>query len=396
MPIASFPQDPFTALNYWSRVVTAYGPLWTLVCGVFGWLLTPEPAAYIVAFRLFALGAHLLNTWLVGRTLTAMKRSPRTVTLGMLLYAWNPLLLLESSLGAHNDVFMVTFLLIGALLAARAEARGQLLRARGYLPPIVALTLAALVKFTALPVLAAALLFLACKALRPTAESPREFRQALRNCRQALRPLAWSVSTAALVALALYAPFWLGHSPRDIIASFKNPPSALYAENSFMRSFAEWGLRHPALRLNPLLSLLNSRRLWDDLTYAVIALCLIAGAVWLWAKPAVSTFLKVSLATMAAVLLITPWFYSWYIAWILALAVVWLPTRPNRGETALLALTFTFSFSALLTYLFNGGLFGSHYYLVSLFTILPPVCAFLLTLVLWRPGRSSTSGVTTQ
>jgi hypothetical protein len=392
VPISTFPQDVFTPLNYWAGVVSAYGPLWTLVCGFFGWLLNPDPAAYIVVFRIFALGAHLLNTWLVGRALHAMGRPPRTVTLGMLLYAWNPLLLLESSLGGHNDVFMVTFVLVGILLTARAEARGEFLRARGYLPPVGALTLAALVKFTALPVLAVALLFLVCEALRPTAASPREFKQAPRNWRGALLPLAWSGLTAALVALAFYAPFWLGHNLGDIIASFKNPPSSLYAENSFMRSIVEWGLRHPALRQNTLLSFLSNRHLWDDLTFAAIALCLLVGATRLWTKPATRTFLAVSLATLCAVLLITPWFFSWYVTWILALAVVWLPRHPGRFEAALLALTFTFGFSALLTYLFNGGLFGSYYYLVSLFTTLPPVCAFLLTLVMWRPVRSSITG----
>src|SRR5579875_1759844 len=69
VPISTFPQDVFTPLNYWAGVVSAYGPLWTLVCGFFGWLLNPDPAACIEVFRIFALGAHLLNTWLVGRTL---------------------------------------------------------------------------------------------------------------------------------------------------------------------------------------------------------------------------------------------------------------------------------------------------------------------------------------
>lgn len=391
VPIASFPQDPFASLNYWSGAVSAYGPLWMLVCGFAGWLLKPDPGVYVVAFRLFALAVHLLNIWLVGRALQAMGRSSRTVTLGMLLYAWNPLLLLESGLGGHNDNFMLTFVLVAILLAAGTEKRGQTLRPRGYLPVVVALTLAVLVKFTALPVLAAYLIFLACKALRPSAASPREFRQALRNWRPALFVLLWSGIACVLAALALYGPFWFGHSLKDIVASFRNPPSALYAENSFMRSVAEWQRYHPALH-NALLGLLSNRRFWDDLTLLGIAVCLCIGARTLWWKPTTRMFVVVSLLVMSVVLLITPWFFAWYITWILGLGIVCLPARLNRVEAALLALTFTFSFSALITYLFNGNLFGSHYYLVSLFTTVPPACAFLLTLVLWRPTHFQTLG----
>ncbi len=395
VPISAFPRDPFATHNYWSNVVSAYGPIWMLVCGCFGWLVSPNPGAYTIAFRLFALLFDLLNIWLIGRILQVMGRSARTVTLGMLLYAWNPLLLLESGLGGHNDGFMISFLLAGILLAASSERRGQTLQVRGYLPVIAALTLAALVKFTALPIIAAYLLFLACKAFRPTTSSPRELRQAWRSWQAAPPILAWSGFCGALIALLCYGPFWLGHSLRAIVDSFKTPPSSLYAENSFMRSVAEWQLRHPALH-NGLLNLLSSRHFWDDLTIAGIALCLLVGTLQLWQKPTTRTFVVVALGTMCVVLLITPWFFAWYITWLIGLGIVCLPVRLNRVEAALLALVCTFSFSALFTYLFNGKLFGSHYYLVSLFTTIPPVCAFLLTLVLWKQARRDRTGARKQ
>jgi hypothetical protein len=392
IPIAAFPHDPFTPINYWSRTVSAYGPLWMLVCGVSGALFYPNPVTYVVAFRLFAVGTHLLNSWLVGRTLAAMGRSPRTISLGMLLYAWNPLLLLESGLGGHNDGFMITFVLLGALLAARAQTRGQLLRPRGYLPAVAALTLAALVKFTALPILAAFLLFLACKALRPSRESSYEVRTALRNWRPVLLTLLVSGLTAALVALALYGPFWVGHSLQDIVASFKNPPSALYAQNSFMRSTVEWLHLHPAQPPGALQQLLINRHLWDDLNIAAIALCLLLGAVYLWRRPTVKVFLLVSLLTMGIVLLITPWFFAWYVTWLLGLAVLSLPARQSRIASTLMVLAFTFSVSALATYLLNATIIGTSSYLMSLFIIIPPACVSLLTLVLWQPVKNKRTG----
>jgi hypothetical protein len=386
VPIATFPHDPFAVHNYWANVTSAYGPLWMLVCGLFGWLLHPDQSTYTLAFRLFALCFDLINIWLVGRILQVMGRSTRAVTLGMVLYAWNPLLLLESGLGGHNDGFMMTFVLAGILLAAWNEKRGELLRPRGFLPVVIALTLAALVKFTALPILAAFLLFLVLKALRTDPEGPGELRHAWRKWPRVLPVVLPAGLAAVVIALAFYGPFWLGHSLAAIISSFKNPPSSLYSENSFMRSAAEWQLLHPAVH-NGLLNLLGNRHVWDDLTIAGIGLCLLWGMRRLWLMPTTRTFIVISLATMSLVLLITPWFFAWYITWLLSLGIVCLPVYSNRLETALLAFTCAFSFSALFTYLFNGNIFGSHYYLVSLFTTLPPICAFLLAWIWWKPQQ---------
>lgn len=391
VPIAAFPHDFFAMHNYWSRAVSAYGPVWMLICGLFGWLLSPDVNAYTIAFRLCALLFYLLNIWLVGRILQVMGRSARTVTLGMLLYAWNPLLLLESALGGHNDGFMMTFVLVGVLLAVSAEKHEYSLRPRGYLPVVGALILAALVKFTALPILAVYLLFLVCKLLRPTADSPRTLALAWHNWRPTLLALLWSGLTALLLILVFYGPFWWRHDLSAIVKSFKSPPSSLYAENSFMRSIEEWHHFHRTLH-SVLLDLLGNRHLWDALTLAAIVLCLLIGATRLWRRPTTRTFLVISLATMSLVLLITPWFFAWYLTWLLGLGITCLPVRLHRLETALLALVFTFGGSALFTYLFNGGLFGSHYYLVSLFTTIPPTCAFLLTLILWKPAHYNKTG----
>src|SRR5260370_24200539 len=111
VPISAYPQDPFKALNYWATSTFAYGPVWLAICSLLGFVMGPQPLGYVLAFRLFALAAHLLNIWLVITILRSSGQSSRVVTLGALLYAWNPLVLLESSLGRHNDVFMVTFLL---------------------------------------------------------------------------------------------------------------------------------------------------------------------------------------------------------------------------------------------------------------------------------------------
>lgn len=395
IPIAIFPRDPFTAANFWAKTVSIYGPIWIVICGVVSQFVTPTLANYTLAFRCFALAIHLSNIWLVGRTLQYMNRAPQTVTLGMVLYAWNPLMLLESSLGGHNDLLMIFFVLLGVLLAARAEQRDQLLTARGYLLPIGALTLAVLVKFTALPILVAYLLFLLCKAVRSTHNtSAPTWRHLVGKWRPALLLLIQSSGIILLFMLLGYGPFWFGHTLEAILAGFKQAPSALYADNSFMHSAIVWlhWQNQPATTFPWIL--LTYRPFWDILTSIGPVLCLLLGGYTLWRTPTTRQFVLIALIALIPVLLATPWFFSWYVTWIVALAAVSLPVQQNRWQAALLAFTLTFSISALLTYLFTNNYqpFHSWAYLVSGITTIPPTCAFFLTLVLWQTAHHSTLG----
>ena len=388
---SAFPRDPLAPFDQWSNVNSLYGPVWMLVCAALGQFVRPTPEAYLVAFRLFALSMHLLNTLLVERTLRAMGHTRRTRTLGMVLYGWNPLVLLESSLNGHNDVFMLTFVLLGVLLLARAEQRAELQRTRGYLPPLVALTLAALVKFVILPVLAVYLLFLACKTLRSGVDSPPDWQQALRHWRPVVLQLCWSCLVAALVALAFYGMFWFGHNLRAIIESFTGNPAAGFAENSYQRSVINWLPFHPAQKSNGLLLFFSWRKVWDGINYLAVIVCLILGARRLWRMPTVRTFVALALTVMCLVLLLTPWFFTWYITWIVGLAAVCLPARSERITWSFFMLALTFSYSALSLYLFNHNLLGSHGYLISLFDTLPPIGVSLLCWFWYPRLRRSTT-----
>ena len=396
VPLSAFPHDPYVPLNYWSGSVAAYGPLWLLVCGVVGFVVGPaglQPFSYVLAYRLLALVAHLLNTWLVGRTLEATDQSPRTVTLGMTLYALNPLVLLESSLGGHNDVVMMTFLLIGALLAARAEQSKRLLMPGGYLPPLIAFTLATLVKFTVLPVVALYIILLACKA-RHDARVPAHLTRA-DVWMKATRITIVAAGVALLVALAFYGPFWLGHSLSAIHTSLTSPPSAQFAENSILRAVVQWSRDNMTAvqrYSNLAIRLLSTRYIWDDINYIVIVVACLLGAIALWRSPTFHTWLLASLAVMGTLLIATPWFYSWYITWLVALAALSVPLRWTRAGRALLAFTLTFSVSALLTYLFLAGAppFGPWTGLDFLLTTSPPILVMLIVMIHWRlPEKSS-------
>ncbi len=149
-PPSAFQQDPSFQFVHWKDTVPIYGPIWTLVSALLAAVAGTSQFSYFLNFRTFAYLVHLLNTGLVIAILRARGESPRRVALGTLFYAWNPLVLFESCLGGHNDIFMVTFLLLGLLFSTHAERRGTK-PFPSYIFSCIAFTLATLVKLTIAP-----------------------------------------------------------------------------------------------------------------------------------------------------------------------------------------------------------------------------------------------------
>ena len=207
-------------------------------------------------------------------------------------------------------------------------------------------------------------------------------------------------ATVGALALAFYGPFWIGHSIQDIRNSFASPPSALGAENSILRSILAWSHDHSVAAhtlQSRLIYIFSIRKVWDAINIALLAITGSLGAIWLWRSPTTRVFTLAALAAMGVLLLVTPWFYSWYLTWLVGLAAVALPVRESRIGSALLASALAFSASAFLTYLFLLGYppFGIWTGLVCLTTITPPLLAFLVTYLLWQPAtilRHSTAG----
>ena len=341
---SAFPQDPTYPLIHWKDAFAPYGPLWIVLSALVGLISGPDRLEYLIAFRLIAFAAHLLNIWLVTATLRTMGRPARTVALGTLLYAWNPLVLLESSAGGHNDVFMLTFILLGLLLSARAERKGAT-RLRDSIPALLAFTLAGLVKLTAFPILAFPVLKLCWNTYKAT--TPTTLTGSLHRWGIAL--LAGLLASMISIAFALvcYAPFWLGHSIQQIAFSFSSQPTENFDFNSFLAAISVWQRAHG---LPAFLALFNSRHTWNVLTVAAIALSVGLGAIWLWRAPTTRTVALAALTTLAAFLLVTPWFTDWYVTWLVGLAAICLPVAHDRLGRSLFVLALTFSASAFLTY----------------------------------------------
>ena len=388
VPPSAFPHEITNPFNDWSHYTSAYGPFWLVACALSELFSGTHPLRYIIFFRVLGLATHLVNILLVAAILRKMGRSPRTVTLGAQLYAWNPLVMLESSQSGHIDIFMLTFILLGTLFAVHAEKQA-FANLRSYLLAVVAFTLAVLIKFTAVPLVVLFIIALACYKLRPTASTRFSFRESLAlRWKPALVTVLSASVTSGIVVLIFYGPFFIGHSIHQIANSFTAPPSSHGAHKSLLDGIVQWNLRHPlpARSLSQtLVTFLSNHTLWDLINIMTLASTIVIGAIWLWKTPTVRTFLLASLLALGALLVVAPWFLPWYVTWLVAPAVVCLPVMQDRRARALLAFSLTFSVSAFILYLYNGSPPAWVWNPLScLLTYGPPLLAFLIFLGGWR------------
>jgi hypothetical protein len=150
-PLATAPSvykdQPFYNYITWRGQVDTYGPLWEYASGTVAWVVhywfgrTNSQVAYIMGYRLMA----VILAGLCGVVITMMVRhsDPEHAPAALLAWLWNPLVLITTAIGAHNDILMLL-----AVLAAL-----QLFQRRHWVGGLLALLLAAHVKLTALLIL---------------------------------------------------------------------------------------------------------------------------------------------------------------------------------------------------------------------------------------------------
>lgn len=110
--VTEFPDDRFTPLaGEWGSETSPYGPLWELLGHGLTAVTKNSLLAGLLAYKLAGLMGHLLVGWLIWRLLAHSSATHQSAT--TLLWLWNPALLLTFVMDAHNDVWMIFFLLLG-------------------------------------------------------------------------------------------------------------------------------------------------------------------------------------------------------------------------------------------------------------------------------------------
>jgi hypothetical protein len=292
---------------------------------------------------------------------------------------------------------MITLILLGILFSARAERNDSayLPRPQSYLPALLAFTLACLIKFTAGPILVLYLALLARKAFagkmleesieKRMAEVINRFLHRLQATLTTILPAG--LLSAALIVL-LYLPYWAGLSIPGIIHSFISPPSANSSDNSILFAIIQWnhahGLPPTSSWSYPLAYTFALHQTWNYINSATMAGMMLVSLVWIWRSPTTRTMVLAALATLGAALIVTFWFFPWYIIWLVGLMVICLPVGQQRVARALAAFALAFSVSAFCIYLFFDpySSIGTWIGWTCLTTIGPPLIALLIWLAL--------------
>lgn len=299
VPPATFPTDPLLKyMTAWRDSPSYYGPVWllfshglTLVVNLLG----QTPWLYVCAYKLTAIGLHVVNAVLIWGLLGRWK--PAQQTWGTLLYAWNPLALIEFAGSGHNDALQITCL----LLAFWAAQSGSWRRATAKL------SVAALIKY--IPALLLPLYAILLVRERAT-------------WRARLSVLGQAAGLSILIAVLLIAPFWVRNGQ---ISTILSSPTVDAATNS-LASLAVDALPRSSAQDE----IIIRAALWGG--RAILAAAWLVAAVVLWRRPTFERLVAASFwVLLFFVLFGTMWFEPWYATWPLALAAL-LDWRP-AGRT---------------------------------------------------------------
>ena len=355
----AFPGQLFYGYATWKSWVDAYGPLWEypsgLVARVVGALSRGRLEDYITGYRLLAIMmAGVCGTLIY---LIVRRSSPQHTAVALVAWLWNPLLLISTAVGAHNDGLMLAWILVALLLMQREH----------WLLGIMALGLAAHVKVTALLLMPVLILWLARR----------------RGWQHAFALSAAALALLAPLSWVLYEPLGGWQTlPRMLreraILTYNSPANIVY---DLLRERWDWAptrARQAAIRGTTLLFLVLAAglllRQWQQTRHSACD-----HALWRWGIAMTMTYLIVGCF----------WFQAWYLMWVLALAAL-LPA--SRFTLSLMPL---FSLGALLSNISTDVLIHARpprlrpiqIDSIMVATLLAPMVCALLVPALWRIFR---------
>jgi hypothetical protein len=209
IPSSAVHSDPFWSLAIWRDMTTQYGPTWTLVSAAAAALGGDSVLRTVIMFKAVAALSNVAGGILVWRL--ARRVTGGNGVQALLLYAWNPLILIEAAGSGHNDTVMMTLALLGVWLAANGRM----------LAGLAILLSSALVKYLTLVLI----VFYIAHCLTRERSWHKAASLALRMA-----------AVAALALLVLYAPFLSGlDDPRQLFSgvAFNPMPSPM---RSLMRA----------------------------------------------------------------------------------------------------------------------------------------------------------------
>ncbi len=272
----------YVSLN-WKNTAIVYGPLHTSFSMLLNLVAGEGITANILVFKGAMAVFHLANTLLVWFILGLA--APRRQRFGTMLYAWNPIALTIGVGGGHNDLMMMTLVLLAVYL---------LLKERKW-AGFFFLCLSVLIKYISAILVVALVIYLVSRQVGRMARA---------------RELARCAALFLLVSALLFLPFWAGASTFG--STLRNLQLDNYSSVGGALSFVFGAVFEYVLRLpHSLAATLGgalSRLLLLPLFFAV-----------LWSAPrrmrsledVPDCFFWVTLAYLATTSYYMPWYFLW-------------------------------------------------------------------------------------
>jgi hypothetical protein len=324
-----FDKTPYYRYVAWHSHVDTYGPLWEMTSAAvaygvrdslqrMGWWDVNAPSCprsplscrmligYLSGYRLLAVGLSAFSGWLIV-SMVARREDPALAMVALAAWLWNPLLLIATAVGAHNDALMLVLLLSSLWLLQRAC----------WLPGLLVFVLAAHVKLSVLILTPLLGLWLVRR-------------------RGWLRAVGYGVATTALGLLLS----WLLYQP---FAGWGTLPRMLYERSLFLAN-SPWQALHYLLYTKYVWPYAAVWRLTVQMPTWLFALCAILTAAWmldfrprrwqlapspdwrddrwLWRAATVTTLFYLLIGSF--------WFQHWYVVWALAPASLLPTSRLSR------------------------------------------------------------------
>lgn len=340
-----FPDDPLLPFaGEWADDLSPYGPAWELLAEGIAWMGAREAVSGALAYKGVALLAYLACVGLLAW-------GTRGDGHALLLFAWNPLVLLQGLGNGHNDLLMLVWVLLALLVWERK---------RLWAPAVAALALAVLTKASA--ALLAPLLMVAIL-------------RAQRGWRQRLGVLAGAGALALALVLLAYLPFWPPwESLTGVLDEFSGRYTYTIAATSRMilREFIPNNLA------------LAIPRTAGQAVFALLYVWILAQV---WRKRA--RLAEAGFLAYFAYLLTSTSYRIWYPLWLVPLAVLHFTPR-TRARAFLLSLTSELSilmFYLVWRWLLNGQVLPKASWLTMHLLTVPWQFGLPLFLPLRKPRR---------
>jgi hypothetical protein len=302
VPPSRFTRDPFLPYAGWPDLTMPYGPLWVLISGIVAKISDRGLLATVLAFKALNVSLFLVTTGLLARLLA--RRTPRTALAGLVLWAWNPLVLVEVASSAHNDIVMIALIVAACSFAAARR------------PTLALLMLALAVAAKYVAIILVPFFVIHFFRRQPT-------------WRAGVRALIPGALASVGALLALYLPFWVGLQTLGPLGESKYYYGSIIAAARYLLPRDHMLLRDSLLRGGALLA---------------YAIC------YLWLLPRtgrkLTDLFSICYSALLLILLLWPFFMPWYSLWLVPIAA--LARRPRLARQIIVI-----TGAALATYLFQ-------------------------------------------